>query len=113
MELNIDIKKEQENAQEQIKSLQNGEVILLDNVRYLSEEMTLFENKLGLSQEEQAETYLVRKLAPLADLYVCDAFAAAHAAGAESVPVPHRHFPEAKEKRIKYLFTLLLYNKIS
>ena len=65
-------------AQEQIKNLQNGEIILLDNVRYLSEEMTMFENKLGLSQEEQAETYLVRKLAPLADLYVCDAFAASH-----------------------------------
>ena len=65
-------------AQEQIKNLKNGEIILMDNVRYMSEEMTLFENKLGLSQEEQAETYLVRKLAPLADLYVCDAFAAAH-----------------------------------
>ena len=65
-------------AQEQIKNLQNGEIVLMDNVRYMSEEMTLFENKLGLSQEEQAETYLVRKLAPLADLYVCDAFAAAH-----------------------------------
>ena len=65
-------------AQEQIKNLKNGEIILMDNVRYLSEEMTLFENKLGLSQEEQAETYLVRKLAPLADLYVCDAFAASH-----------------------------------
>ena len=65
-------------AQEQIKNLQNGEIILMDNVRYMSEEMTLFENKLGLSQEEQAETYLVRKLAPLADLYVCDAFAASH-----------------------------------
>ena len=65
-------------AQEQIKNMQNGEIILLDNVRYMSEEMTLFENKLGLSQEEQAETIVVRKLAPLADLYVCDAFAAAH-----------------------------------
>lgn len=34
--------------------------------------------KLLLTPEEQAQTLLVRKLAPLADLYVCDAFAAAH-----------------------------------
>ncbi|MDR2903158.1 MAG: phosphoglycerate kinase, partial [Clostridiales bacterium] len=37
-----------------------------------------FELKLKLSHERQAETLLVKKLAPLADVYVCDAFAAAH-----------------------------------
>lgn len=65
-------------AQEAIQSLQPGEILLLDNVRFVAEEQTLFEMKLKLSHEEQAETLLVRKLAPLADLYVCDAFAAAH-----------------------------------
>ena len=65
-------------AREVIKSLQNGEVLLLDNVRYMSEEMTYFEQKLALSHEQQAKTVVVEKLAPLADLYVCDAFAAAH-----------------------------------
>ena len=65
-------------AQEAIRALQNGEILLLDNVRFLAEEQTLFELKLQLTHEEQAETLLVRKLAPLADLYVCDAFAAAH-----------------------------------
>lgn len=65
-------------AQEAIRSLKNGEILLLDNVRFLAEEQTLFELKLQLTHEEQAETLLVRKLAPLADLYVCDAFAAAH-----------------------------------
>ncbi|MBR5471570.1 MAG: phosphoglycerate kinase [Oscillibacter sp.] len=65
-------------AQQAICSLQDGEILLLDNVRFLAEEQTLFELKLQLSHEEQAETLLVRKLAPLADLYVCDAFAAAH-----------------------------------
>lgn len=65
-------------AQEAIRSLENGEILLLDNVRFVSEEQTLFELKLKLTHEEQAETLLVRKLAPLADLYICDAFAAAH-----------------------------------
>jgi len=44
----------------------------------MAEEMTFFETKLNLSPEEQAKTLVVRKLAPLADLYICDAFAAAH-----------------------------------
>lgn len=61
-----------------VKELTNGEVLLLDNVRFVSEEQTLFEMKLQLSRVDQAKTLLVRKLAPLADLYICDAFAAAH-----------------------------------
>ena len=65
-------------AQAAIKNLQDGEILLLDNVRFCSEEQTLFELKLALSHEEQAKTQVVQKLAPLADLYVCDAFAAAH-----------------------------------
>lgn len=65
-------------AREKIQQLRNGQVLLLDNVRYASEEQTLFELKLQLSHEQQAQTQLVQKLAPLADLYVCDAFAAAH-----------------------------------
>ena len=58
--------------------LADGEVLLLDNVRFCGEELTLFETRLNLSPEDQAKTLVVRKLAPLADLYVCDAFAAAH-----------------------------------
>lgn len=65
-------------AREKIASLRDGEILLLDNVRFVAEEQTLFETKLLLTPEEQAQTLLVRKLAPLADLYVCDAFAAAH-----------------------------------
>jgi phosphoglycerate kinase len=65
-------------AREAIKKLKDGEIILLDNVRYMAEEMTLFETKLKLSPEEQAKTMVVKKLSPLADIYVCDAFAAAH-----------------------------------
>jgi phosphoglycerate kinase len=65
-------------ARQAIKELGPGEILLLDNVRYMAEEMTLFETKLKLSPEAQAKTIVVTKLAPLADLYVCDAFAAAH-----------------------------------
>ena len=65
-------------AREAIKRLNKGEILLLDNVRFMAEEMTLFETKLKLSREDQAKTIVIRKLAPLADLYVCDAFAALH-----------------------------------
>ena len=65
-------------AREAIKALKDGEILLLDNVRFCSEEQTLFELKLCLTHEQQAKTQVVEKLAPLADLYVCDAFAAAH-----------------------------------
>lgn len=65
-------------AREAIKTLKDGDILLLDNVRFCSEEQTLFEQKLKLSHEQQAQTQVVKKLAPLADLYVCDAFAAAH-----------------------------------
>ena len=65
-------------ARKAIESLNDGEVLLLDNVRFMAEEQTLFETKLCLSHEDQAKTQVVTKLAPLGDLYVCDAFAAAH-----------------------------------
>ena len=65
-------------ARDKIKVLKNGQILMLENVRFIAEEMTLFETKLNLSPEEQAKTQTVRKLAPLADLYTCDAFAAAH-----------------------------------
>ena len=65
-------------ARAAIKALKDGDILLLDNVRFCSEEQTLFEQKLQLTHEQQAQTEVVKKLAPLADLYVCDAFAAAH-----------------------------------
>lgn len=65
-------------ARQAISQLKDGDILLLDNVRFCSEEQTLFETSLKLSHEEQAKTEVVKKLAPLADLYVCDAFAAAH-----------------------------------
>ncbi len=65
-------------AQERVKSLQPGEAVLLGNLRYLSEEISTFENAVKLKPGEMLETYLVRGLAPIIDYYVNDAFAAAH-----------------------------------
>lgn len=65
-------------ARERIASLQSKEILLLDNVRFMSEEQTLFELQLKLTRAQQANTQVVSKLAPLADYFICDAFAAAH-----------------------------------
>ena len=61
-----------EKAQKAIKNLQSGEILVLDNVRGFDGE-----TKKG-TPEEHAKTELVQKLAPLADLFVNDAFATAH-----------------------------------
>ncbi len=65
-------------AQEKVKALRPGEAVLLGNLRYLSEEMSTFENAVKLKPAEMLQTYLVRGLAPIVDYYVNDAFAAAH-----------------------------------
>ena len=65
-------------AREAIRKLGSGEILLLDNLRFLTEEVSTFENAVKLSAAEMTETYLVRNLAPLFDIYVNDAFAAAH-----------------------------------
>jgi len=65
-------------ARKAFEDLKDGEILLLDNVRYMAEEMTLFETKLKLSASEQSKTVVVSRMAPHADIYLCDAFAAAH-----------------------------------
>ena len=65
-------------AQDALKNLKNGELIILGNVRYLCEEISTFEDAVKLKPEEMLNTYIVRNLAPLFDVYVNDAFAAAH-----------------------------------
>ena len=65
-------------AIERIQALQNGELLLLNNVRYLTEEVSTFTNFVKLIPEQMAQTRLVRNLAPLADVFVCEAIAAAH-----------------------------------
>ncbi len=65
-------------AKNAIRSLKPGEAILLGNLRYLTEEVSTFENAVKLNPREMTDTYLVRNLAPLADCYINEAFSAAH-----------------------------------
>jgi len=68
-----------EKAKRKIKSLKMGEIILLDNVRFLEDETV---NK---SPKEHVKASLVQALAPLADVFVNDAFSAAHRSHASLV----------------------------
>jgi phosphoglycerate kinase len=61
-----------------IEALEPGELLLLNNVRYLTEEVSTFTNFVKLTPAEMAQARLVRNLAPLADCFVCEAIAAAH-----------------------------------
>mgnify|MGYP001042412267 CR=1 FL=1 len=63
-----------EKAQKAIKELKSGEILVLENVRTFAGE-----TKEG-TPEEHAKTEFVKAIAPLADLFVNDAFAAAHRA---------------------------------
>lgn len=66
-------------AKEAIKDLKPHEILLLENVRFFSEET------LSRSPEEQSNSLLVKNLSPLIDYYVNDAFAAAHRSQASLV----------------------------
>ena len=59
-------------AQNEIKNLKNGDVLLLDNLRLCAEENYEF------SSAEAANTIMVRRLAKLFDLCVMDSFPSAH-----------------------------------
>ncbi|MEM1833466.1 MAG: phosphoglycerate kinase, partial [Desulfurococcaceae archaeon] len=59
-------------AKDEIQRLKPGEVLLLDNLRLVSEEV------IEAIPEKQSYTIMVKRLAPLFDYYVNDAFATAH-----------------------------------
>jgi len=61
-----------EKAQEAVRSLRNGEVLMLENQRFNPDEM---KEKTPL---EHSQTTCIRNLAPLGDIFVNDAFSAAH-----------------------------------
>ncbi len=63
-----------EKAKKTVKALKSGEILVLENVRTFADEQ-----KKG-TPEEHARTDFVKSLAPLADVFVSDAFAAAHRA---------------------------------
>jgi len=73
------------NALKRIDELESGEVLLLENVRFYSEEISLKGDAETLSK-----CRYIRKLAPHFDIFVNDAFAAAHRAQPSTVGfMPH------------------------
>ncbi len=61
-------------ARSSISSMKKGSVILLENVRFYSEEM------LKRTASEHAQTHMVQQLSPLFDIFLNDAFAVSHRA---------------------------------
>ena len=59
-------------ARDAIKSLAQGEILLLENTRFYADEM------MNLTSEEHAQSHMVNKLSPLFDLFVNDAFSVSH-----------------------------------
>ena len=65
-----------------IREMDNGEVVLLENLRFSSEEL------LKAPAYDLAKTHLVKKLSLVSDLYLNDAFGTAHRAQASIVAFP-------------------------
>ncbi|MEW6588624.1 MAG: phosphoglycerate kinase [Thermoproteota archaeon] len=59
-------------AQSEIKKMKDGDIILLDNLRFCAEENYEF------SPQDAANTIMVKRLGPLFDLCVLDSFPSAH-----------------------------------
>ncbi len=87
-------------ARQAIREIRNGQVLVLDNVRFCSEE------NFEATAEKLARTNLVSRLAPLFDLYVNDAFAAAHRSQASLVGFPYL-LPSAAGKLMEKELTAL------
>lgn len=69
-------------ARESIAAMQDGDVLMLENVRFNAEE------NLTLPAEEAAKTHLVRNLSGMADFFVNDAFGTAHRSQPTVVGLP-------------------------
>jgi len=65
-------------ALQQIEKLEDGQILLLDNLRFYTEEVSTFEDSVKLNPEQMLDVHYVKKLLPLFDSYVNDAFSAAH-----------------------------------
>ncbi|MEE8168779.1 MAG: phosphoglycerate kinase [Candidatus Hydrothermarchaeales archaeon] len=63
-------------ARDEISALATGEILVLENVRFCSEEVS--KAVMDMPPEEQAETNLVQRLSSYVDFYVNDAFAVSH-----------------------------------
>ena len=87
-----------------ITKIQPGEILVLDNLRFCAEE------NIDDKREKLVKTHFVRRLAPLFDLYVDDAFATAHRSQPSIVGLPEV-LPSAAgrlmEKELDAVSTLL------
>ncbi len=92
-------------ARQEITKLQPGQVLVLDNLRFCAEEI------MDDKPEKLAKTHLVRRLSPMFDYYINDAFATAHRSQASIVGLS-AVLPSAAgrlmEKELAAVSTLLL-----
>lgn len=84
-----------EAAQGAIRSMADGDILLLDNLRLCAEENYEF------PPEEAVNTVMVRRLAPLFDLCVMDSFPTAHRAHPSLVGLP-RALPACAGRLVEY-----------
>ncbi|MFN7944761.1 MAG: phosphoglycerate kinase [Blastocatellia bacterium] len=87
-----------EAAQQAVNSMQNGDIVLLENVRFYPE-------------EEANDSGFAAQLAALCDVYVNDAFGTAHRAHASTEGITH-HVSQAAagflmDKELRYLYGAL------
>ena len=92
-------------ADEEVKNLQPGEVLLLENLRFyaeeegkprgLAEDATDEQKKEAKAQVKESQKEFVKKLASYADCYINDAFGTAHRAHASTALIA-KYFPNDK-----------------
>ncbi len=92
-------------ADEEVKNLQPGEVLLLENLRFyaeeegkprgLAEDATDEEKKEAKAKVKESQKEFVKKLASYADCYINDAFGTAHRAHASTALIA-KYFPNDK-----------------
>ncbi len=66
-------------ARNSIRAMKNGDILLLENVRFCSEE------QIDQGPQEHAKTQLVKKLASVVEIYLNDAFGTSHRSNASIV----------------------------
>ncbi len=69
-------------AKESVRALRDGEILMLENVRFNAEE------NLTLKAEDAKKTHLVQRLATFGDVFVNDAFGTAHRSQPTIVGLP-------------------------
>ena len=87
-------------ARDAVHAMKTGDIVMLENVRFNAEE------NLTLKPEEAKKTHLVRKLSPMADVFVNDAFGTAHRSQPTIVGLPLAMRSAAGLLMEKEVFTL-------